>query len=79
MNLFDKYYNKWFMSKDPQKIWRNEDKPYKLEVRMLEKNALNEYTDVDMFGEHTFQRKEVCKIVMDSEVLSVVGKLQEAA
>ena len=41
VNIFDKYYNKWFMSKEKFKTWMKEAKPYKLEVRMLTKNPLH--------------------------------------
>ena len=78
VNIFDKYYNKWFMLKEIQKLWRKESKQYKLELRMLEKNALNEYVDVSLIGNTTFNADDICKIVLDREVVSVVGKMQES-
>ena len=39
VNIFDKYYNKWFMSKEKSKKWKGEERKYKLEVRMLKKKC----------------------------------------
>ena len=49
----DRTSNKWFMSKVskyPVKIWNKEDKRYKLKIRMLEKDAVNEYSDLGLYG-----------------------------
>ena len=66
------------MPKEPHKVWKKESKPYKLEVRMLEKNPLDEYVDVALCAYGTFNHDDILKIVADSEVVSVVGKMQEA-
>ena len=79
VNIFDKYYNKWFMSKDNFKKWKKEEKPYKLEVRMLNKNPLNEYADAVLCGHAQFGKKDICKLVGDAMVVSVVGKLKSVA
>jgi len=75
MEVYAKYYNKWFMSKPSFKKWNNEAKPYKVKVRMMEKNALNEYYDVDLVGDMAYDRKDICKVVDDSMIVGVVGKL----
>ena len=79
LNIFEKYYNKWFMSKEPFKIWKKETKPYKLEVRMLDKNPLNEYVDVAVVGDATYDTDYVCMIVKDDQIVRVVGKMQQVA
>ena len=46
------YYNKWFMAKISQKIFRKKFK-YKLKVRMQEVSAVQEYSNVDLdYGTH---------------------------
>ena len=77
VNIYEKYYNKWFMSKQSFKRWKGEAKPYKLEIRMLKKNALSEYTDVELCGQSVYGKGEICKLVEDASILNVVGKLQE--
>jgi len=77
MEVYEKYYNKWFMSTVPVKKWKKEPKPYKVKVRMLKKNAVNEYCDVDLVGDITYGTKDICKIVDDSTIVNVVGKLDQ--
>ena len=79
MEIYDKYYNKWFMSKQPYKVWKKESKIYKLKVRMLKKNALDEYGDVGLCGDASYGNDDICMIVEDSKVVSVVGKMQACA
>ena len=61
------------MSKQPFKMWRNEDNPYKLKVRMLKKNALNEYTDEELCGCSVYEHDDIFKVVEDEAILNVVG------
>eukprot|EP00957_Ditylum_brightwellii_P082685 6287267-Ditylum_brightwellii.AAC.2 len=44
---------------------------------MLEKNALNEYCDVELCGNATYKKEGICKIIDGSMTLNVVGKLQQ--
>ena len=44
--------------KNPVKIWRKEEKPYKLKIRMLDKDAVNEYRDVELCGNVTYEKKK---------------------
>ena len=67
------------MSKEPFKVWKKETKPYKLEVRMLDKNPLNEYVDVAVVGDATYDTDYVCMIVKDDQIVRVVGKMQQVA
>ena len=75
LNIYEKYYNKWFMSKLPYKVWKKEPKPYKLKIRLLNKDALQEYRDADFYG-GAFEKNDTCRIIGDSLILDVVGKLQ---
>ena len=76
VELYEKYYNKWFMSKVPFKKWKNEPKPYKLKVRMLSRNIVMEYKDVELC-DVTYNKDDICKIITDSMIIGVVGKLQQ--
>ena len=40
-------------------MWRHEAKPYKLEVRMLKKNALDEYTDEELCGGSVYGNDDI--------------------
>ena len=75
VNIFDKFYNKWFMSNQKFKKWKKEAKAYKLEVRMLTKNPLNEYADQILCGNTHFTENDICRLVGDTMILCVVGKL----
>ena len=74
VDIYDKYYNKWFMTKNPQKIFLKDFK-YKLKVRMQEVSAVQEYSDVDLDdGRH--KRGDISRLLRDHEVKDVVGKLK---
>ena len=45
---------------------------------MLEMNALNEYSDVDLVGGSAFPKKDICQVIEDSLIQNVVGKLNHA-
>ena len=64
------------MLKQPYKKWKKEPKPYKLKVRLLNKNVLQEYCDADL-GEEGYRKDDIYRIVKDSLVLDVVGKFQQ--
>ena len=42
---------------------------------MLDVNAVNEYSDFEMYDGTTFNKKEIVKNVEDKMILCVVGKL----
>ena len=77
VDIYDKYYNKCFMSKskNPVKNWRKYPKPYKLKPRMLEKDAVLVYCDVGLCDNSTFGKESICKIIEEKMIVSVVGKL----
>ena len=66
------------VSKYPVKIWNKEDKPYKLKIRMLEKDAVNEYSDLGLDG-YVYEKKSICQIIKHDKILNVVGTLQNVA
>ena len=74
LDIDAKYYNKWYMSIEPKKKFRNEKKPFKVMARMLKVNAMNEYSDFDLY-DGTFKKKDIVKNVEDKMILCVVGKL----
>ena len=47
VDVHNKYYNKWFMSKVLSKKWKKNPK-FKLKARMKDINAVQEYEDVDL-------------------------------
>ena len=79
VNIFDKYYNKWFMSKEKFKKWKKEAKAYKLEVCMLTQNLLNEYANQILCENAQFGTNDICKLVTDSMVLGVFRELSGPA
>ena len=74
LDIHDKYYNKWFMSKETSKKWKRDAK-FKLKVRMQEVNAIQEYEDVSL-GDERYEKKHVSEILSADEIVRVVGKLQ---
>ena len=74
LEIYEKYYNKWFISTAAAKRWKKEKKPFKMMVRMLKRNEVMEYADEEMYG-NSFNKDEICKNVEDKYIVSVVGKL----
>ena len=66
MDVHDKYYNKWFMSKVPSKKWKKDSK-FKLKTRMQDINAFQEYKDVNLHD-----TLSVSRIVIDEEVMKFI-------
>ena len=75
LEVYEKHYNKWFMSKKCFKKWKGEEKKYKVKVRMMRKNAIDQYSDVELSGDVTYSRSDVCRVVGDDAILGVVGKM----
>ena len=74
VDVHDKCYNKWFMSKVPSKKWKKDSK-FKLKARMQEINAVQEYENVGLHD--TFYKKgSVSQIVTDEEVMNIIGQLK---
>ena len=74
VDIHEKYYNKWFMSKKARKVW-GKDSKYKLKVRMQEVDAVGKYSDVNLHHE-TYKKKDVCRIMTDGEITGVLGQLK---
>ena len=75
LEIFEKYYNTWFVSKELMKKFGAEKKAYKVMAQMVEANAMNEYSDVALYGS-AYNKNDICKNIQDSMILGVVGKLQ---
>ena len=52
------------------------DSEYKLKVRMQETDAVGKYSDVNLYHE-TYKKKDVCRIMTDGEITSVLGQLKK--
>ena len=64
--LYDKWYNKYVMSKEPFKRWKNERQHnYKLDVRMLEKDILGQLSDVSLVGNSIYRSTNIYKTIED--------------
>ena len=78
LTIYEKFYNKWFIAKEPFKKWRDEENSYKLDVCMLDKDILDEYSDVELISHDLYDRSDMYKTIKDSMIVDVVGKLTVA-
>lgn len=74
--IYEKFYNKWWLAEVPRKVWKKEGKKYKLDIRMIKKDVMEQYSDVGLYG-MGFTKKHVYKRIDDSEISMVVGKLSD--
>ena len=74
LDINDKYYNKWYMTKVTQKVF-GKDSKYKLKVRMQEVSAVQEYRDVDL-DDSMNKRAAISRLLRDDVVKDVVRKLK---
>ena len=74
MVIHDKHYNKWMISQSSSKKWGKEAKPYKVDIRMLRKNEVGEYEDVELY-DADYNKEEVAKRIGENLIIDVVGKL----
>ena len=63
----------------PEKLWpRNdqekEEKKYKLDICMLDKDAVDECADVPLYHAD-FKKKDVYQTIEDNQIVSIVGQL----
>ena len=79
IDIHDKCYNKWFMSKVPQKTFEKDPK-YKLKIRVQEVSAVQEYRDFDL-DDNTYKCKRatigILLMLTGDEVKHVTGKLKK--
>ena len=78
VHIYNKHCNKQFISKSKSlvKIWKKETKPCKLKLRMLGKNAINEYYDINLNNSGTFSKDSICRIVREDIIVCVIRKLE---
>ena len=72
LDIHDKYYSKWFMSKVSQKIFGKNSR-YKLKVRMQEVSAVQEYRDIDL-DDNTYKKEDISRLLTDDVMEDIVGK-----
>lgn len=77
LGVYDKYYNKWFMTAE-KKRWGTsvsvtEKKKYKVAIRMVEEGVLERYDCVSP-NDVGYNRKEVFRIVDGAAIIDVKGK-----
>ena len=70
VDVHEKYYNKWFMSRLSSKKW-NKDYKFNLKDRMQEINAVKEYEDLGLHD-----TLSVSQIVTDEEVMNFIVQLK---
>lgn len=78
VTIYDKYYNKWLIAKESVKKWKEESTTFKLGIRMLNKDILDEYSDVELVDHDLYKRHDVYRTINDSNIVGVVGKLEIA-
>jgi len=78
IGLYDKSYNKWYMTGEKKKwalaMKEVDKKRYKLAIRMLKDGVLQDYDDVAL-TDGLYKRKDICKIIVGTEIVAVKGKL----
>jgi len=78
LGLYDKYYNKWFMTGDRKKwgplVSDTEKKKFKVAIRMVEDGVLEKYDYVCPNNDIGTSRKEVFQIVDGTAIMNVKGK-----
>lgn len=57
-------------------MWKKEAKLYKLKVCMLKKNVLNEYSEVELYGNIDYRKDDICKIIDDTIIIDVVSNME---
>ena len=77
LGVYDKYYNKWFMTAE-EKRWGpsvsvTEKKKYKVAIRMVEDGVLEKYDYVSPY-DVGYNRKEVFRMVDGAAIIEVKGK-----
>ena len=76
--IYEKFYSRWAISKQPFKQWQNEPKKYKVDARMVSWDSLvMEYLDVELVGNTIYREGDIFKTVEDSMIVDVVGKLEK--
>ena len=74
--IYEKFYNKWWLAEVPRKVWKKESKKYKLDISTIEKDVMEQYSDISLY-DIRFTMKNVYKRIDDSEISMVVGKLSD--
>jgi len=77
VGVYDKYYNKWFLTEDKKRwgpsVSDAEKKKFKVAIRMVEEGALEKYDYVSPYDIGS-SRNEIFRIVDGSAIVHVKGK-----
>jgi len=77
LGLYDKYYNKWFMTGERKRwgpmVTDADKKKFKVAIRMVEEGVLEKYDMVCPYAIGA-SRKEVFRIVDGIDITGVIGK-----
>ena len=66
------------IAKESVKKRREESNPYKLDVRMLNRDILSEFSDVELVGHVLYKKNDIYRTIVDSMIISMVEKLELA-
>jgi len=77
LGLYDKSYNKWFMTGE-RKPWRprmkaEDKKKYKMAICMMEDGGYKEFDDIAL-TDGRYNLKDICKIVDGNDIVAVKGR-----
>ena len=80
LGIYDKLYNKWFMS-GQKKAWvdkvKSEDKSkYKIAIIMIQEVLLEDYDDVDL-TDICYDMKYICRIFDGNDIITVKGTYKQ--
>ena len=76
VTIYEKYYTKWLLAKDPMKRCRGETNKYKLDVCMLNRDILDEHSDVELVGHALYKKSDIYRTIDNSMIIGEVGKLE---
>ena len=76
--VYDKYLNKWFMTGEKkrwgQSMSKEEKKKYKVGLRMIEEDLVDDYDDVAL-DSTAFKDKDICKVINGNDIVGVCEKI----
>ena len=79
VTIYDTFFNKWMIAKETAKKWKEKSSSYKLDVRVLNRDILGEFSDVELVGHVLYKKNDICRTIVEYMIISVVGKLELAA
>ena len=76
LGVYDKFYNKWFMTSE-KKHWgvlmkEDRKKLFKMAIRMMETGSIEDYDDVALDDED-YKLKDICRVIDGNDIVEVKG------